>query len=243
MLFTQKEFALFFLTVYLVSVLVKSHRIRKAILLLASYAFYFFWDWRFLGLIILSSFVDFYVGSSIARTNRETTAKLLLWLSISTNLSILGFFKYFNFFLDSFNVLLGRFGLAVQNLEIILPVGISFYTFQSLSYTIDVYRRELRACKDLPDFLLFVAFFPQLVAGPIVRAANFLPQLSKENQISFDRFLFGLRDFSVGLFLKLFLAENLSSITQNSEPYGYRAEAERINEHSVNKIGEIICEE
>ena len=180
MIFTEFRFFEFFILVFVGYWGLKSHRVRKVWLLAASYWFYAAWDWRFLGLIAVSTLVDYHAGRQIARSADTGQRRFWLWLSVSVNLSILGFFKYFNFFVESGAELLGWLGVSVSvpTLAIVLPVGISFYTFQTMSYTIDVYRRDLKPADDLLDLALFVGFFPQLVAGPIVRARSFLPQLA-----------------------------------------------------------------
>lgn len=210
MLFSQIEFFFFFLLTLAVLRLLPNHRLQKLYLLVASYYFYAYWDWRFLGLILFSTAVDYVVGLSLARTEEERKRKILLLLSLVANLGLLGFLKYFNFFVGSLAPLLRTLGLHPGTLQIILPVGISFYTFQTLSYTIDVYRRRIPPCRDPFDFALFVAFFPQLVAGPIVRAAEFLPQLETPRQLSWLRLFEGFRQFVYGLFKKVFLADRLA---------------------------------
>jgi len=140
--------------------------------------FYGWWDWRFLSLIVFSSLVDYTIGLQLKKEEKQSKRKLFLWISILVNLGFLGFFKYYNFFVDNFVETFSFFGSKIQpnTLDIILPVGISFYTFQTLSYTIDVYKRKLEPTEDIVSFLAFVSFFPQLVAGPIERATNLLPQ-------------------------------------------------------------------
>lgn len=151
---------------------------QNVLLLLASYIFYGFWDWRFLGLIIFSSFVDYFCSIFMVEYANKTTRKTFLIISLVSNLGLLGFFKYYNFFAESLQTLFVNisFSTNIHSLNIILPVGISFYTFQSLSYTIDVYRKEQEVCRDPWTFLAYVAFFPQLVAGPIERSKNLLRQ-------------------------------------------------------------------
>jgi len=148
--------------------------LQNAFLLASSYVFYGWWDWRFLGLIIFSSFVDYTIGLYLGKTNKVSHRKRLLAISLILNIGLLGFFKYFNFFIESFNDTVRFFGnnFDLDTLNIILPVGISFYTFQTLSYTIDVYNRKLEPAKDVISFFTYVSFFPQLVAGPIERATN-----------------------------------------------------------------------
>ncbi len=212
MLFVEFRFLAFFALVWLVHLLLPGHRSRKIWLLLCSYAFYAAWDWRFLGLIWLSTAVDFAVGIRLGRSTAQGEKTALLATSLCVNLGLLGFFKYCNFFLESLTTLLQSLGAQgdLGTLSIILPVGISFYTFQTLSYTIDVYRGNLEPTRDLPDFALFVGFFPQLVAGPIVRAADFLPQLLVQrglNEIEVRRLLVL---FLVGFAKKACVADNLA---------------------------------
>jgi len=159
--------------------LLRGHRTRTGWLVLASYLFYGYWDWRFCGLLAMSTLVDFFVGRAMGGTDDQRRRKRLLLISCAVNLGVLGFFKYYNFFVDSIIEGVARFGGNVDflHLHIILPVGISFYTFQTMSYTVDVYRKKIQPTDSLLEFALFVAFFPQLVAGPIERAANILPQL------------------------------------------------------------------
>jgi alginate O-acetyltransferase complex protein AlgI len=210
MLFTQIEFFVFFAAVLATLLVVKNHRIRKRVLLVASYYFYAYWDWRFLSLILISTMVDYLVALGLARTQASRSRKALLIVSLTCNLGLLGFFKYFNFFVASLESLFGSFGLHAGTLHIVLPIGISFYTFQTLSYTIDVYRGRLEPCRNFFDFALFVAFFPQLVAGPIVRASDFLPQLQANPKPGgYDVFL-GFRQFTIGLFKKVFIADHIA---------------------------------
>ena len=210
MLFFRIEFFLFLGLVLAFLCLNKDNQWKKRVLLLASYYFYAYWDWRFLSLILVSTLVDYVVGRHLARTDRAQQRTILLWVSLTVNLGILGFFKYFNFFIDSAKEMLGPLGGNLQTLDLVLPVGISFYTFQTLSYTLDLYRRKITPCNNFFDFALFVAFFPQLVAGPIVRAKEFLPQLQQPHPLSWQRGLAGFRQFTFGLFKKAFIADNLA---------------------------------
>lgn len=170
-------------------------------LVAASYLFYGWWDWRFLSLIIISTLVDFYAA--------RTISKAKLWLSLFTNLGFLGFFKYYNFFVDSWVEAWATVGVEMHasSLQIILPVGISFYTFQTLSYTIDVYRGKLKPADSLIDFAAFVSFFPQLVAGPIERATKLLPQIQKRRSFNYDDAVSGLRLMLWGMFKKVVVAD------------------------------------
>ena len=181
MLFNSGDFFFFFLVVYVLYVSIP-HRAQNILLLAASYFFYGYWDWRFLILIFISTVVDYFSGISIksARDSlNQTLAKRWLILSLIVNLGILGFFKYFNFFADSFSSFMSLFGweVSITTLNIILPVGISFYTFQTMSYSIDVFRGHTKPTKHFADFALFVSFFPQLMAGPIERFKKLFPQI------------------------------------------------------------------
>ncbi|MFO1076146.1 MAG: MBOAT family O-acyltransferase [Planctomycetota bacterium] len=201
MIFSEPRFLLFFVAVFLVHWALPWNGLRKLMLLGASLWFYACWDWRFLGLIVGSASIDYLVGLGLMRAHaRGSHGKGWIWFSLISNLGVLGFFKYFNFFTTSGAVFLRWLGLPVGEvtLSIVLPVGISFFTFQAMSYTLDVYRRHIEPVRSYGDFLLFVAFFPQLVAGPIVRAATFLPQLGVRRRwadvdvhLAFGQFLSG----------------------------------------------------
>lgn len=198
---------------------------QNAFLLASSYVFYGWWDWRFLGLIIFSSFVDYTIGLYLGKTNKVSHRKRLLAISLILNIGLLGFFKYFNFFIESFNDTVRFFGnnFDLDTLNIILPVGISFYTFQTLSYTIDVYNRKLEPAKDVISFFTYVSFFPQLVAGPIERATNLLPQFYKKRAFDYDFAVSGLKLILWGLFKKVVIADNAATfvniIFSNTENY------------------------
>ncbi len=213
MLFTEFRFVGFFATIFLVHWLLPWNRARKLWLLAASYAFYGAWNWRFLSLIVASTIIDYLVGRGLERTSETSRRRALLVVSLLGNLGILGFFKYYNFFAVSaaeFTSWLGL-GLPLQALEIVLPLGISFYTFQTLSYSIDVYRGRLVPTKSLPDFALFVAFFPQLVAGPIVRAIDFLPQLANPGRLSDIGLRVPLVRFLLGYIKKACIADHIAA--------------------------------
>ena len=183
---------------------------KKIFLLLASYFFYGYWDWRFLSLILINTFVSYYSGRKIQQNeNQYRIKKLFLMLNIVTSLGILAVFKYYNFFIESINTVFSLEANPLSSLDIILPLGISFYTFQTLSYTIDIYRGKIKPA-NLLDFSLFVVFFPQLVAGPIVRAAEFLPQLKNKIELTFPHFKAGLVLFIIGFTKKSLLADSLS---------------------------------
>lgn len=211
MVFNSLPFLLF-LVVFLPLYFLMKGRLRLWWCLAGSYFFYGWWDWRFLGLILFSTLVDFSIGGRLARTENLLERKRLLWLSIGVNLGVLAFFKYFNFFADSLQEAVALFDwqLSWHNLHIILPVGISFYTFQSMSYTIDIYRRELEPEPDLLRFATYIAFFPQLVAGPIVRARTLLPQLRIDQAFRWDNFYAGSAQVLWGFFKKVAIADTLA---------------------------------
>ncbi|OGI07282.1 MAG: acyltransferase [Candidatus Margulisbacteria bacterium GWF2_35_9] len=212
MLFNSIDFAIFLPIVFVLYwfVFQRNLKLQNFFLLIVSYVFYGWWDWRFLSLIIFSSFVDYSVGIGLSKTDDRQKRKLLLLTSIFINLGFLGFFKYYNFFLENFVNAFSFFGhpISQQGLSIILPVGISFYTFQTLSYSIDVYKRKLEPTKDIIAFFSFVSFFPQLVAGPIERASNLLPQFYKKRTFKYDKAVDGMRQILWGLFKKIVIADN-----------------------------------
>lgn len=211
MLFTELNFWAFFAVVGLAYVLLP-HRGQNRMLLVASYVFYGAWDWRFLSLILLSTVVDYFVGLAMHREGADARRKRLLTLSLACNLGMLGVFKYLGFFVDSFQALLLNMGYVADPvvLGIVLPVGISFYTFQTLSYTIDIYRRELTPTRDFYDFALFVAFFPQLVAGPIERAKNLLPNITHPRMLSWEALRRGAVLCLIGLIKKIVIADGIA---------------------------------
>ncbi|RCW27022.1 MBOAT family protein [Marinilabilia salmonicolor] len=212
MLFNSIEFAIFLPVVFLLYwfVVNRSLKAQNFLLLAASYLFYGWWDWRFLSLIAFSSVVDYVIGLQLHKTEVRKKRRLLLTLSILTNLGFLGFFKYYNFFVDSFVDAVSVFGYhpSPNTLNIILPVGISFYTFQTLSYTIDIYRRTMEPTKNALAFFAFVSFFPQLVAGPIERASNLLPQFKKKRIFTYKQGSNSMRLILWGLFKKIVIADN-----------------------------------
>lgn len=213
MLFNSFDFIIFFVVVYGLYLRLP-HRAQNGLLLAASYFFYGYWDWRFLALLGLTTVLDYFFGYKIHKSEGMRSKKRYLTLSVLSNLSVLGFFKYFNFFADSFLNLAQGLGWHVSPLvlHVVLPVGISFYTFQSMSYTIDVYRGHLKPARSLADFALYVAFFPQLVAGPIERASHLLPQVENPRTIKFDSFYEGFWLICWGLYKKVFIADNLAKI-------------------------------
>ncbi len=215
MLFNSLDFAIFLPLVFLIYWFFKKEtKIQNVILVIASYVFYGWWDWKFLSLILFSTIVDYSVGLLIFKTDKPSKKKILLWASLLINLGFLGYFKYFNFFIDSFVQTFSFFGktIPIHSLNIILPVGISFYTFQTLSYTIDVYRNKLKPTKDFVAFAAFVSFFPQLVAGPIERATHLLPQFYDKRKFDYGLAVNGLRQILWGLFKKIVIADNCAEM-------------------------------
>ena len=213
MLFNSLDFALFISVFFILYWFVfKKLKQQNILIVIASYVFYGWWDWRFLSLIIFSSIVDFLVGIGLSRTDDQRKRLFYLLTSILVNLGFLGFFKYYNFFLESFVGAFSFFGKGInpQGLNIILPVGISFYTFQTLSYTIDVYKRKFRPTTDFGSFFAFVSFFPQLVAGPIERAKNLLPQFYKKRNFDLSKATDGMRQILWGYFMKVVVADRLA---------------------------------
>ena len=216
MLFNSFQFPVFLAIVFCLYwfVFQKNIKGQNILILVASYVFYGFWDWRFVGLIFLSSVTDYLIGQGLSKEKRESKRKMLMGISLLVNLGMLCFFKYFNFFIDSFIDLFSIFGYTMQSrsLEILLPVGISFYTFQTLSYTLDVYRGRIEATKDPISFFAFVSFFPQLVAGPIERASNLLPQFLMSRKFDLELAKDGLRQMILGLAKKLIIADSCGVI-------------------------------
>ncbi len=194
------------------SYLVLPHRGQNVLLLAASYCFYGAWDWRFLSLIMTSTLVDFIAGRVLANTDKASRRRAALVFSLIVNLGLLGFFKYFGFFVDSAVTLLESVGLHADRptLAIVLPVGISFYTFQTMGYTIDVFHRKLEPTRNLLDYALFVSFFPQLVAGPIERASHLLPMLQKRRVLTRDQITRGVFLILLGLMKKVAIADALA---------------------------------
>jgi D-alanyl-lipoteichoic acid acyltransferase DltB (MBOAT superfamily) len=210
MIFTTPQFVLFVI-IFLAIYAQLDGRSRKIFLLIASYLFYASWNAKFLILIVGSSLLDFYVGAAMARSDDARRRRRLLLLSLVGNLGALSFFKYFNFFVESALALLNAAGLRADpaTLEIVLPVGISFYTFQTLTYSIDIYRRKLQPTDSLLDFCLYVAFFPQLVAGPIERAGHLLPQLAYAVRRPIPG---GWTLVAIGVFKKVVIADNMAAL-------------------------------
>ncbi len=220
MLFNSLEFLIFLPIVFIVYwfVLNKNLKAQNLFVLVASYVFYGWWDWRFLFLIAFSTFVDYFIGLAIHQSNDKRRRRIWLSASLIVNLGLLGFFKYYNFFIESWVSAWNSLGYdmeATWTLKVILPVGISFYTFQTLSYSLDIYKRKLEPVKDFISFAAFVSFFPQLVAGPIERAKNLLPQITEERHFKYQQAAEGLRLIFWGLFKKIVIADNLSPVVND----------------------------
>jgi alginate O-acetyltransferase complex protein AlgI len=213
MLFNSLTFVVFFVVVVSLYWSIKSWQARKNLLVAASYIFYGAWNPPFAALLFGTTAMDFWLGRQMAQAKDQHARRRWLVASVCMNLSMLGFFKYGNFLLQNFQWLLAQLGIVYQppHLDILLPVGISFYTFHSLSYTLDIYRGVLRPTKSLRDFILAVSFFPQLVAGPIVRAGDFLPQLLHPPRLKNGQFLWGLALMTLGMFQKIVLADTMLS--------------------------------
>jgi len=212
MLFNSTEYLIFLPIVFILYWLLKSsYKNQNVLLLISSYVFYGWWDYRFLSLIIFSSFLDYYVGQKIEAAIGQQNKKHWLLVSLCSNLGLLAIFKYYNFFADSFASTMSTVGWEVNDLtlNIILPVGISFYTFQTLSYSIDIYRGQIKASKDIVGFFTFVSLFPQLVAGPIERASNLIPQIENKRILNTNLIKTGVFQIFVGLFRKVAIADNL----------------------------------
>lgn len=211
MLFNSIDFAIFLPIVFILYWFVtnKSLTLQNLLLLAASYFFYACWDWRFLFLLIFSTLLDYYTGIKMSEAQNQHSKKFWFWLSISVNLGFLGVFKYYNFFAESFAEAIGNFGIHVElwTLQVILPVGISFYTFHGLSYVIDIYKGRIKAERNFIDYSVFVSFFPLLVAGPIERATHLLPQIQKKRTFDYGMAVNGLKQILWGLFKKIVIAD------------------------------------
>jgi len=220
MLFNSLEFFIFLPIVYVAYWFLnkRSLKLQNLLLLVASYVFYGWWDYRFLSLILFSTVVDYAVGLGMAKSTDRHRKRVYLWISLICNLGLLGFFKYYNFFVDSFVEAFSFFGHHIDNvwtLNIILPVGISFYTFQTLSYSLDIYKGQLKPTKDFVAFAAFVSFFPQLVAGPIERASNLLPQITGKRNFDYRQATDGIKLMLWGLFKKVAIADSLAPIVDD----------------------------
>jgi alginate O-acetyltransferase complex protein AlgI len=227
MVFNSLHFAGFFVVVYALYRALP-HRGQNWLLLVASYYFYAAWDWRFLGLLIASTVVDFYCARFISTREKHSERRAVLMVSLGFNLAMLGFFKYFNFFAENLHALFAAFGfrLDVITLRVLLPIGISFYTFITMSYVIDVYRRQIQPERSLRDFALFVAYFPHLVAGPILRASVLLPQIVSPRRVTPDQIVEGLWLMGYGFFKKVYVADNLAylvdGVFNSAHPTGFQ---------------------
>lgn len=227
MLFNSIDFAIFLPLVFLIYWFATKGnlKLQNILLLISSYFFYACWDWRFLFLLIFSTLLDYYTGIKMSDAKNQKTKKFWFWLSIFVNLGFLGVFKYYNFFAESFASALENVGLNVNpwTIKVILPVGISFYTFHGLSYVIDIYKDRIKAEKNFIDYSVFVSFFPLLVAGPIERATHLLPQIQKKRTFDYSQAVDGIRQILWGLFKKIVIADNCAdyanTIFNNSADY------------------------
>lgn len=217
MLFNSLTFFLFFPLFFIIYWFFKreNNKLQNVILLFGSYFFYSLWDYRFLMLIIYSTFIDYFIGIKISQSENQQNRKRLLILSIFSNLGVLFLFKYFNFFIESMNILIGTRYLNLDTLHIVLPVGISFYTFQTMSYTIDIYKNQTTPTRDYIAFSAFISFFPQLVAGPIERAKHFLPQFLDTRKFDYQQAKDGLNLILWGFFKKVVIADNLAYLVDD----------------------------
>ncbi len=227
MLFNSINFGIFLFIIFLLYWILnnKGIRLQNCLLLVASYFFYACWDWRFLFLLIFSTLLDYFTGIMMEKSITESMKGFWFWLSVIINVGFLAVFKYFNFFSISFSNAFSNLGVKINpwTLKVILPVGISFYTFHGLSYVIDIYKGRIKAEKNFIDYTLFVSFFPLLVAGPIERATHLLPQIKKERKFEYLKMVDGLRQILWGLFKKIVIAdscaESVNSIFNNSSHY------------------------
>ncbi|MBI4850172.1 MAG: MBOAT family protein [Nitrospirae bacterium] len=207
---TEPGFIIFFILLLSVLAIVKSRKLKKTIILIASYYFYSCWDYRFLALIIFSTLSGYFIGKLIESDRTLTVKKLLLFISVFINLSMLGFFRYYNFFVSSISEIFPATNMGMNAINLIVPLGVSFYTFRLISYSVDIYRGSIAACRNIFDFALYVSFFPVIISGPITRASNFIPQLNSFS-ISRSNLYAGFRLFIIGLFLKIVIADRLTS--------------------------------
>lgn len=227
MLFNSINFAIFLPVIFVLYWSLNGKKIiyQNGLLLIASYFFYSCWNYKFLFLLVFSTLLDFYSGLKIENSNNKNSRLFWFWFSIVVNLGLLAVLKYYNFFVSSFSELLSNFGLKtnISSLNIILPVGISFYTFHGLSYVIDVYKNKIKAEKNFIDYSVFVSFFPLLVAGPIERATHLLPQIKTKRHFEYANAVDGLRQILWGFFKKVVIADNCAEyanlIFNNSEDY------------------------
>ncbi|MEW5676294.1 MBOAT family O-acyltransferase [Flavobacterium enshiense] len=227
MLFNSIQYLFFLPLIFALYWLVnkKSLKLQNILLLAASYYFYACWDWRFLFLLMFSTGLDYYTGLKMHDAQSAKLKKFWFWLSIGINVGFLGVFKYYNFFVESFADLLSVFGFQANfwTLQVILPVGISFYTFHGLSYVIDIYKNRIEPERNIVDYSLFVSYFPLLVAGPIERATHLLPQIKKQRQFNYSQAIQGVKQIVWGLFKKVVIADNcaffVNQLFENSGNY------------------------
>src|SRR4051794_7747382 len=245
MLFNSLTFVVFFLVVLAAYWTMRSWEARKNLLLVASYIFYGAWNPPFAALLFATTALDFYLGRQMGKKMEPRERRVWLVISVAVNLSMLGFFKYGNFLLENFQWVLARGGIQYKppHLDVFLPIGISFYTFHSLSYTLDIYRGVMRPTRSLRDFTLAVSFFPQLVAGPIVRAGDFLPQLQAPPKADPNRFFWGLLLMTLGLFEKVVLADTLLSASAD-HVFGYAGPLMALDSWTgvIAFAGQIFCD-
>jgi D-alanyl-lipoteichoic acid acyltransferase DltB (MBOAT superfamily) len=225
MLFNSIIFLIFLFIVVILNSFRWNNDWRKVFLLVCGYVFYGYWDYKFCALLAFSTILDFHLASCIAKTEDIKTRKLFLYISVFFNVGILCFFKYFNFFIDSFEMAFSE-DLDFLHLKLILPVGISFYTFQSLSYIFDVYRKHCKASASLLDYATFVAFFPQLMAGPIEKAGRLLPQIANLRLPDRDDYKIGLSLISIGMFKKVLIGDTSGKFVDHifANPYDYHSD-------------------
>ncbi|MGB4958647.1 MAG: MBOAT family O-acyltransferase, partial [Saprospiraceae bacterium] len=225
MLFHSLEFFIFLPIVFTMYWVIRDLKVQNVFILSASYFFYGWWDYRFLFLLLVSTVADFFLGRLIYQSSSDKLRSVFLWCSVIINLGILGFFKYFDFFLNSLSASFSFMGhpIEMRGLEIVLPVGISFYTFQTLSYTIDIYKRKIAPTSDIISFAAYVSFFPQLVAGPIERARRLLPQFTLQRKFETSRAIDGSKQILWGFFKKWVIADNCALLADTffNEPHLY----------------------
>jgi len=209
MSFTQTEFFIFLGFIYVLLLLFKKAATRKIILILGNIYFYAYWDYRFLILIFIPTITDFFFAAAIGSSTNRNIKRIALASSLIIDLSILGFFKYFNWFIASFGQITSSVGIHANPMKIMLPLGISFFIFRMISYTVDVYKEKIEPCRSFTDFFLYATFFPIIVSGPISRAQNFIPQL-KEYSLNTKHIYPAFRLFVIGLFIKVFVADNIA---------------------------------
>ncbi|MHC1783781.1 MAG: MBOAT family protein [Anaerolineaceae bacterium] len=212
MTFLSIEFAVFLFVLLLLLFAIKDQAVRKYILLAGNCLFYAWWDWRLFFVLAIAAVLNYFLGWFIERSNKNQKRRTLFWLSIGFNLLVLGYFKYANFFLDSLEALTGGFGLKFGVLNILAPMGISFITFETLSYLIDIYKGAIKPAGSLLDYAVFISFFPRIASGPIIRARNFLPQLEKSIHIEPENLFAGIQIFMRGLLKKVVVADNTAII-------------------------------